>query len=107
MIDVALPALVLIAIGLMWHSALAARETARWHARELCRQFGVQLLDETVALTRIRPRRGNDSRWLLLRTYHFDVSPDGHSRMQAELCLRGRQLVSYRVPEPNRLDDAT
>lgn len=101
MIDVALPALLLVLLALAWHSALAARESARHHARELCVRAHLQLLDETVALDRLRPRRLASGRWAIERRYHFDVSSDGRDRHSAELHLRGDTLTGYHLPELN------
>ncbi|MDR2012478.1 MAG: DUF3301 domain-containing protein, partial [Rhodanobacter sp.] len=62
-----------------WMDALAARERAIHHGRELCREAGVQLLDQTVSLSRLRIVR-RDGLPALLRRYSLDVSLDGSDR---------------------------
>lgn len=105
MLDFALPALLLVVIGMAWHTALAAREAARFHARALCRRARLQLLDETVALERLRPRRDQHGRWCIERRYRFEVSREGHERLPADLHMVGTQLVGYRLP-PEDHDEA-
>jgi hypothetical protein len=98
MLDIALPALILVLLGLAWHSALGAREIAREHARHLCRRARLQLLDETVALEALRPQRDHDGHWQLARRYAFDVSSDGHDRLRASLRMLGNELAGYSLP---------
>lgn len=99
MLELGLPALVLVLVALAWYSALAARESARYHARILCRRAHLQLLDDTVALTRLRWDRNDDGRLQLVRRYRFEVSSDGHDRLAAELHLQGTELAGYTLPE--------
>lgn len=98
MLDFALPALLLVVIGLIWHSALAARESARFHARALSQRARLQLLDETVALDRLRLLRDGHGRWNIERRYRFEVSREGHERLPAELRMLGTILTGYELP---------
>ncbi|NKI34232.1 DUF3301 domain-containing protein [Wenzhouxiangella sp. XN79A] len=84
--------LVLGAVALWWAGAVAARDRAIAAARGLCREQGWQLLDETVALNRLRPVRGE--RGLLLeRRYRFEFSTDGGERSVGGLNLRGPNVT--------------
>jgi hypothetical protein len=90
--------LLLAAAGtLYWFSAAEARERARAHAQSACTRAGVQLLDGTVVLRRLRLRRGENG-LLLERRFAFEFSPDSVSRVQGWIDLRGRDLVSATVP---------
>ena len=90
--------LLLASIGVVWwFSAAEALERARAHAQAACARAGVQLLDATVALRRIRLRRAAEG-WVLERRYAFEFSPDGVQRVQGWIDLRGRDLVSATVP---------
>ena len=71
--------------------ALAARERAIRYGRELCRDAGVQLLDQTVAMTRVRIERV-DGLPTLVRRYGFEISLDGSDRHRGHLDLRGHHL---------------
>lgn len=98
MTDALLPLTICVAIGLLWYDALRARELAIAHALRLCREYGAQLLDESVALHRLRPLlRGRPQ---LLRSYRFDLSYTGNDRHRASLTLAGGHLLDYSLPTP-------
>lgn len=90
--------LLLASVGtLYWFSAAEARERARAYAQAACARAGVQLLDGTVVLRRLRLRRAAEG-LLLERRFAFEFSPDSVSRVQGWIDLRGRELVSATVP---------
>jgi hypothetical protein len=90
-----LPLLLLIAgTGWIWYSAMAAREAANEAARELCGRLRLRLLDDTVALARIRPVRSPLGQWRLRRHYVFDYTDDGARRLQGFIVLMGRNVES-------------
>lgn len=98
MLELALPALVLGTAAWLWHSMLGAKELARLHARQLCHHAHLQLLDETVSLQRMRPRRSADGWLQWQRDYGFDVSNNGTDRHAGSLRMNGSTLRSYRLP---------
>lgn len=76
---------------------MRARELAILHAGRLCARHGAQMLDQSVALHRLRPLwRGGPPR--LARSYRFELSYDGDDRHRASLTLVGDQLVDYSLP---------
>jgi len=81
----------------IWLDALRAREHAIRHGGQLCRDAGVQLLDQSVSLRRLRiaRRRGLLT---LVRRYSFDVSLDGSDRHRAHLDLAGHRLETWSLP---------
>lgn len=93
--------LLLLSIALavwLWMDALGARERAIRYGRQLCREAGVQLLDQTVSLTRIRIARV-DGLPTLVRRYGFDISLDGSDRHRGHLDLEGHALGAWSLPE--------
>lgn len=101
--------LVLLAIALavwLWMDALGARERAIRYGRQLCREAGVQLLDQTVSLTRIRVARV-DGLPTLVRRYGFDISLDGSDRHRGHLDLRGHELGAWSLPQVANFQAAT
>ena len=82
----------------LWMDALGARERAIRHGRELCREAGVQLLDQTVSLTRIRIARV-DGLPTIVRRYGFDISLDGSDRHRGHLDLEGHPHGARRLPQ--------
>jgi hypothetical protein len=92
--------LFLLAIALaiwIWMDALSARERAIRYGRALCQEAGVQLLDQTVSMTRLRLARV-DGLPTLIRRYGFDVSTDGSDRHRGHLDLRGDELGAWSLP---------
>ena len=96
--------LLVVGIGLwFWRDSLDAREQARAASTRACRQSGVQLLDDTVALERLWWRRDHDGRLKLERLYLFEFTDTGLIRRIGSvllvgwrvevLCLEGQDLL--------------
>lgn len=79
-----------------WVDALRAREAALRACRRVCERHELQLLDETVALKRLRLGRGTDGRVRLRRHYGFEYSERGDERRQGEAVLLGWRIESVR-----------
>ncbi len=90
----------LLALGLgafAWRDALRCRERAIRVCREACRRYDLQLLDETVSVTALRPawtRAGPRIR----RVYQFEVSADGLNREVGTVALTGTRVDGVYVP---------
>lgn len=82
-----------IAVAWYWYDTNLARETAMMAARRACQRHGQQLLDETVVLTRVRPRRDHSGRVRWQRHYSFEFSGDGEQRRSGEVSLLGRRIT--------------
>lgn len=86
-------ALILIAaITLGWSASRLAADTARRAGRHACERAGVQLLDQTVVLSRLGLRRDAQGRLRVLRQYNFDYSRNGSDRSRGTIGLLGSQL---------------
>ena len=85
-------ALAMIAWG--WYSGTVTKEAAVRAARRSCETHHQQLLDETVALQGIRPRRDGSGRMRLLRRYGFEFSGDGDERHQGMIELLGLKVTA-------------
>lgn len=97
MTDALLPLSICVALGLLWHAALRARERAIAYARRLCAGHGAQMLDQSVALQALRPLL-RDGRLRLVRRYGFELSYAGDDRHAAQLTLVGGRLLNYSLP---------
>ncbi len=82
--------LALALILVFWHDSLRARERARKVSAEVCRRQGVQLLDDTVALSRLGLARDAGGRARLERRYVFEFSATGRSRARGTLVMLGQ-----------------
>ncbi|MEO5624425.1 MAG: DUF3301 domain-containing protein [Dokdonella sp.] len=91
--------LVISAIIWAWMDALNARERAIHAGRELCREAGVQWLDQTVSLKRLRIGV-RDGLPTFLRRYGFEVSLNGSDRHRGHLDLSGHRLEAWSLPLP-------
>lgn len=98
MYETLLPPLLILAAFYFWHNALRARERARALGHTLCSRAGLQLLDQTVALRRVRVQRIPGHSLRLLRCYGFDVSTDGNDRRHGSLDMIDGEITSYDLP---------
>lgn len=98
MLEIWLPLFVIGAGAAWWFHVLRLRERVTAHARRLCERHGLQLLDDSVALhrLRIRWRHGAPD---IIREYRFDTSFGGNDRRTASLILHGDRVVGTSVQE--------
>lgn len=92
--------IVAAAVAWLWASELRAREAALRICREACARHAVQLLDGSVALARVRPRR-IQGRVCLLRQYRFYFSTEGIDRRLGELTLCRLRVLALDMPLPS------
>ena len=97
MLEIWLPLFMAGAAAAWWYHVLRLRERVTAHARHLCERQGLQLLDDSVALRRLRIRwRHGAPR--IIREYRFDTSLGGNDRRTASLILHGDHIVGASVP---------
>lgn len=89
---------ILIAMAWFWLDTMAKRERATLLGAELASRFNLQLLDETVACTKLSVARNRKGHAQFLRTYEFDVSANGADRLHCHLMLLGNQLGNWHIP---------
>ncbi|MDH5229351.1 MAG: DUF3301 domain-containing protein [Gammaproteobacteria bacterium] len=85
-----------------------AQEFARIAARRICKNHQLQLLDESVAMTRFRLQRNSHGRLQLIRHFNFEFTSFDNIRHAGEISLFGRQVQSYFLdlpPEDNETMD--
>ena len=90
--------IVLALAGWFWLDSIAVRETAVDAGRDIAERCNLQLLDETVACSKLWLGRNARGRVQFLRTYDFEVSASGGDRFSCTLILLGKQLQSWHVP---------
>jgi hypothetical protein len=86
-----------LAAAWLWSDSLGVRERAIQAGRDACRRYGVQLLDETVAIARLWPARNTDGRLRLRRTYTFEFSDTGNNRRHGAIVMLGRQVEDLQL----------
>ncbi len=90
--------LIFLAAGWFWLDSLRARDVALDGARRACEAEGVQLLDWTVAMKRIRLGRDEEGRRGFQRTYEFEFSDTGNNRIGGSITVIGRQMLALHLP---------
>jgi len=90
--------IILLAGAWFWQDSVAKREIAIKFGRELSSRCQLQLLDETVACTKLSLARDAKGHAQLLRLYEFEASASGSERMHCQLELLGSQLKSWHIP---------
>ena len=97
----ALAILLMAGVAWLWFDSLGARETAVEAARRACVAEGVQLLDDTVMLSSLWPRRGEGGTLMLRRIYRFEFSDTGNNRLDGSVTLLGFMVQALYL-EPHR-----
>ena len=89
-------AVIALAIWFWWSSA-QSRETAIKLARGACSRCSVQLLDETVTLSKLRLQRNEKGHMNIARWYRFEFSTSGNDRRDGIVGLLGSKLLSMHL----------
>ena len=92
----------LVALLWYWFDSLRALEIARAAGKHACRNADVQFLDDTVASTSFALVRNESGRRVLRRTYRFEFSDTGNTRLEGQLTLLGAKIESVTM-EPYRI----
>ncbi len=83
---------VFAAVGWYWYAGMQAREQAVAVGRRACRDAGVQFLDESVAVRRIRLARNGQGQLQFQRDYHFEFSDTGDNRRPGFVRMLGERV---------------
>ena len=94
--------LLLAALGWFWFSSLRALEIARNAGKRVCSDADVQFLDDTVASISMALVRDKSGRRVLRRTYRFEFSETGNTRLEGRLILLGDKIESLTM-EPYQI----
>jgi hypothetical protein len=97
-LEISVLALILFG-GWFWVDSLRAREVALEAGRRACAAEGVQFLDWSVAVVKIRIGRSGDGRLQFRRIFEFEFSDTGNNRLRGSITLLGTQLIAlYLAP---------
>lgn len=89
-----------------WFESTRVREIAAERARSQCQVNGVQFLDDTVSLTKIKPARDANGHLALQRTYTFEYSETGNDRQPASIDMLGHEVQCLAI-SPRRAGAGT
>lgn len=96
--------IVLVALGWFWWDSLNKRELAMLAARSVCRQAGVQLLDESVALKQLGLGRDEGQQVRIRREFFFEYSDTGNNRLPGYVYLLGARVLSANLILPASME---
>jgi hypothetical protein len=91
----------LILLGMIawfWFDTLQCQERAKIICKHKCRELNLQLLDDTIALRRVRLKRNSRGRLNLQRMYQFDFFEGGNTRQQGTIIMLGIFLEILEIP---------
>ena len=83
-------------IGLIWHwwNSVSAYEVAYAQAKAACARLGLQFLDDTLDVIKLRLCRHPHGYMQFCRVYEFEFSSDGNSRYKGYIRLSGLKFES-------------
>jgi len=85
-------------IAWFWLDTLRCREVAKSVCKRACSELKLQLLDDTIALGKLRLKRNQHGRLNVQRTYQFEFSDGGDSRLQGVVIMCGTVLEILEIP---------
>ncbi|MDH5784507.1 MAG: DUF3301 domain-containing protein [Chromatiales bacterium] len=89
--------IVVLLLAWYWYSGAQAREQVVQAARLACERHDQSLLDETVLLERLRPRRDRSGRMRWQREYSFEFSGVGEQRRRGTVVLFGGRITDLQL----------
>lgn len=94
--------LLLAVLVWFWYDSLRALEIARKAGKRACDDANVQFLDDTVAGIALALVRDKSGRRVLRRTYQFEFSETGNTRLEGQLIVLGDRIESVTM-EPYQM----
>lgn len=87
----------LLALAWFWQDSLKSRERAIRAAALACNEIGAQLLDQTVALKKLKLARAESGHLNLRRIYEFEFSLAGYERLHGRAYVLGQKLEQVQL----------
>ena len=81
--------LFLVGLAWMWFDSVQVRAKAIREVMEVCAVEGIQLLDDSVSISRLRLTRDGDGQVRIQRVYLFDFSDTGNNRRRGSIMMLG------------------
>ncbi len=97
----------LLGLAWLWFDSVQVRARAIREVMEVCAAEGVQLLDESVSISKLTLDRDDDGRVRIRRIYSFDYSDTGDNRRRGSIVMLGETVqvvnVGLRLAAGSRL----
>lgn len=89
--------IILGALAWLWLDSFKAREAGIRAARTACDSENLQLLDDTISLSSLRPGRNDDGQFALRRVYAFEFSDTGDNRRKGSVVLLEHRVIVVNI----------
>ena len=93
-----------VALAALWWQSDKVKSLALNHALLHCRKLNLQLLDQTMVLTGLKPVRNDSGSLSLRRRYQFEFTVNGETRHKGTMELLGNTVRSVAL-EPHLLPE--
>jgi len=97
--------LILLSLAIIvwfWIDSLRALDVARHAGKLACKKYEVQFLDDAISGIALALVRDNVGHLVIRRTYRFEFSETGDSRLEGRLTLLGKRVESVSM-EPYQI----
>jgi len=84
--------ILLLGLAWLWFDSLQVRAKAIREVMEICAAEGVQLLDESVSISKLTLDRDDDGQARIRRVYSFDYSDTGDNRRRGSIVMLGETV---------------
>lgn len=91
----------LVGLAWFWWDSSGARETAISAANRTCKKAGMQLLDFTVGLRKIRLQRNELGQMKLARLYSFEFTQTGSLRNHGYVVMLDKKIFKIEIDIPD------
>jgi len=92
------------AAALYYFSSIRVRELAIMAAQKHCQTLGVQLLDQSVSLKKVRLTKNTTGNLTIGRTYHFEFTSTGEERYHGNISMQSNRAVTINL-QPHRMPE--
>ena len=87
----------LCGLAWLWYDSLKARDAAINATRKACESEGLLLLDDTVAISSLKPARDAEGQLKLRRVYDFEYSDTGNNRRKGSVVIQGERILIINI----------
>ena len=84
----------------LWSTNRQAQEIAKHTCARICNNAQVELLDDTVSLSKLRIVRNQAGKASFKRTYSFDYTDLGHNRKTGLIMMQGYSVDFIKIDKP-------
>ena len=86
-----------------WFDTLRCREATKIVAQRVCQQLQLQLLDDTIIITKLRAKRNKNGHLSWQRSYQFEFSDGGNNRQKGTIIMLGTVVEILEMPNYDRV----